>query len=94
MKHAPSSTLAFCDSYWDGEQFEMYVHGQKDPCALLPLDTFRAEFMGRQWGLDPEFLVYEGRPFTRDEALAVALLHDVLTRPFGTDGDLSLTAAL
>ena len=76
-------TLAFCDSYWDGEQFEMYTHGQKDPRALLPLDTFRAEFMGRQWGLGAEFLVYEGRPFTLDEGLAVTLLHDVLVRPTG-----------
>ena len=87
-------TLAFCDSYWDGEQFEMYVHGQKDPRALLPLNTFRAEFMGRQWGLDPEFLVYDGRPFTRDEALAVTLLHDVLTRPTGIADALSAAAAL
>ena len=76
-------TLAFCDSYWDGEQFEMYTHGQKDPRALLPLDSFRAEFMGRQWGLGAEFLVYEGRPFTLDEGLAVTLLHDVRVRPTG-----------
>lgn len=76
-------TLSFCDSYWDGEQFEGYTHGQKDPRALLPLDTFRAEFMGRQWGLGPEFLVYEGRPFTTEEGLAMTLLHDVLVRPSG-----------
>jgi len=76
-------TLSFCDSYWDGEQFEGYTHGQKDPRALLPLDTFRAEFMGRQWGLGPEFLVYENRPFTTEEGLAMTLLHDVLVRPAG-----------
>jgi enoyl-CoA hydratase/carnithine racemase len=87
-------TLAFCDSYWDGEQFEGYTAGQKDPRALLPLDSFRAEFMGRQFGLRPEFLVYEGRPFTPDEALAVTLLHDVMVRPSGLGEKLEKVAAV
>lgn len=87
-------TLAFCDSLWDGEQFEGYVQGQKDPRSLLPLDSFRAEFMGRQFGLLPEFLVYEGRPFTTDEALAVTLLHDVPVRATGLGDTLEKLSTL
>lgn len=46
--------LAYEDSYLDGEHFRGRV---KDSYMdLLPLDTFRAEFMGRQWGLMPFFL--------------------------------------
>lgn len=46
--------LAYEDAYLDGEHFRGHV---KD-CYLdlLSLDTFRAEFMGRQWGLMPYFL--------------------------------------
>lgn len=46
--------LAYDDSYLDGEHFR----GQVKDCYLdlLPLDTFRAEFMGRQWGIMPFFL--------------------------------------
>jgi hypothetical protein len=87
-------TLSFVDSYWDGEQFEGYLHGQKDPRGLLPLDSFRAEFMGRQWGLRPEFLVYEGRPFTTDEALSVTLLHNVLVRATGLGDKLGELSAI
>lgn len=87
-------TLAFCNSYWDGEQFEGYVHGKQDPGALLRLDSFRAEFMGRQFGLEPEFLVYEGRPFTTDEALAMTMLHDVLVRPLDLGDSLTRISAI
>jgi len=46
--------LAYDDSYLDGEHFRGRV---KDSYLdLLPLDTFRAEFMGRQWGIMPFFL--------------------------------------
>jgi hypothetical protein len=46
--------LAYEDSYLDGEHFR----GRVKDCYLdlLPLDTFRAEFMGRQWGIMPFFL--------------------------------------
>ena len=72
-------TLAFCDSYWNGEQFESYTAGDK---FELPLHAFRTEFMGYAHGLDAEFLCYEKRPFTLDEAIALAWLHGVEVRPF------------
>ncbi len=76
-------TLALADSYWDGEQF---AGGELagDPLKSLPLDAFRAEFMGRNFGVPCEFLAYERPPqWTYDHALAFSLLHDVRVRPCG-----------
>lgn len=85
-------TLSFCDSYWDGEQFEGYKFGEQKALELLPLDSFRAEFMGKQWGLRAEFLNYEKRPFTMSEAMSFVLLHDMYVRATGTDQHLDLPA--
>ncbi|MCC6446080.1 MAG: hypothetical protein IT210_21830 [Armatimonadetes bacterium] len=71
-------TLSFCDSYWDGEQFEHYTGGS----LSLPLHSFRTEFMGYAHGLNAEFLCYENRPFTFPEAIALAGLHSVEVRPY------------
>ncbi|MDH7482519.1 MAG: DUF6067 family protein [Armatimonadota bacterium] len=71
-------TLSFCDSYWDGEQFEVY---KADDKIEIPLDQFRTEFMGYAHGLDAQFLCYESRPFSFDEAIAIAWLHGVEVRP-------------
>jgi hypothetical protein len=87
-------TLSFADSYWDGEQFESLQYGQRAPLEVLPLDKFRAEFMGKQWGLAAEFLVYEKRPFTTEQALAFTMLHDVLVRPLDTGERLRLISRI
>ncbi len=76
-------TLAFATSYWDGEQFAPLRHGQFKPLEIVPLDAFRAEFMGKNAGIPADFLVYPGRPWLYEEALALALIHDVLPRPPG-----------
>lgn len=80
-------TLGWGTSSWDGEQLGSLSWDQggvveKMAYALdvLPLDAFRAEFMGRQWGVPSEFLCYE-RPYTTPQILTVTLLHDVLVRP-------------
>ena len=72
--------LAYEDAYLDGEHFSGQV---KDSYLdLLPLDTFRAEFMGRQWGIMPFFLPEFRSPYseqvepTRGLA-ALLMLHDV-----------------
>ncbi len=72
-------TLAFCDSFWNGEQFESLKASDK---FELPLHAFRTEFMGYAHGLDAEFLCYENRPFTLTEAIALAWVHGVEVRPF------------
>jgi len=74
-------TLGWATSSWDGEQFGSIPRGA-DVQALLPLDAFRCEFMGRQWGVPSEFLCYD-RPYTQHEAMAFTLLHDVLVRGSG-----------
>lgn len=76
-------TLSFCDSYYDGEQYESYTPADK---VEIPLDAFRAEFMGYAHGIDAEFLCYVNRPFTFDEAIAVAWLHGVEVRPLNMQG--------
>ncbi len=85
-------TLAWATSYWDGEQFGGISPG---PFALevIPLDAFRTEFMGHQWGVPAEFLCYD-KPFTYKEAYAFTLLHDVLIRGAGLSSSLKLESAL
>ncbi|PWU16107.1 MAG: hypothetical protein C5B50_14105 [Verrucomicrobia bacterium] len=72
-------TLSFCDSYWNGEQFESYTSKDK---FELPLHAFRTEFMGYAHGLNAEFLCYDKRPFTMQEAIALAWVHGVEVRPY------------
>ena len=77
-------TLAFADSYWDGEQF---AGGELSANLLerLPLACFRAEFMGKNFGVPCEFLAYERPPnWTIEHALAFTMLHDVRVRPHGS----------
>jgi hypothetical protein len=80
--------LAYEDGYLDGEQLvrrlpnatyiDRYVTA---PNAALTLDEFRAEFMGRQWGLVPFFYPksdpYGGGVAATDELLALLILHNV-----------------
>jgi hypothetical protein len=80
-------TLGWGTSSWGGEQLGSLSWDkggavEKRDYALdaLPLDAFRTEFMGRQWGVPSEFLCYE-RPYTTPQVLAVTLLHHVLVRP-------------
>jgi hypothetical protein len=87
-------TLAFVHSYWDGEQFG---GGELagDPLQKLSLASFRAEFMGKNFGVPCEFLVYERPPdWTVDHALAFTLLHDVRVRPLGFGAMLEKLAAI
>ena len=71
-------SLGWATSTWDGEQFGGMVRGPHFD-EVLPLDAFRTEFMGQQWGVPAEFLCYN-RPYTQRESLAFTLLHDVLVR--------------
>ena len=87
-------TLAFCHSYWDGEQFG---GGELagDPLKKLPLESFRAEFMGWNFGVPSEFLVYERPPeWTYERALSFTLLHGVLVRPYVRSPKLELISKI
>lgn len=84
-------TLAFATSYWDGEQLGGIAQG---PWALdvLPMEAFRCEFMGHQWGVPAELLCY-GRPYTYSQAMSFSLLHDVLVRG-SLNGSLEMESKL
>ncbi len=87
-------TLAFAHSYWDGEQFATSA-APKGAAGRLSLDAFRAEFMGRNFGVPCEFLAYERPPqWTVDHALALSMLHDVRVRPHGTGAILDRMALI
>jgi hypothetical protein len=80
-------TLGWGTSSWGGEQLGSLswdeggaVEKHEYALDVLPLDAFRGEFMGRQWGVPSEFLCYE-RPYTTPQVLAITLLHHVLVRP-------------
>ena len=86
------ATLAFVHSYWDGEQLATTTG--PDIRRALDLDSFRAEFMGRNHGVPCEFLCYPvpGK-WTYDDAIALTLVHDVFVRPCGF-GNADFFAAL
>ncbi len=72
------------DAYLDGEQFAGLVEDSYPD--VLPLDAFRAEFMGRQWGVAPFFLPELKPPWSeRVEPtrgmMALLMLHDVSLWP-------------
>jgi hypothetical protein len=49
--------LSFADSMLDGEQYQATTQDPKDDyLGIVPLDKWRAENTGRQWGLFPFFL--------------------------------------
>lgn len=85
-------TLGWGTSTWGGEQIDAIKPPVKT-LDILPMDAFRTEFMGRQWGLPAEFLVYDGMPYYAKDVLAYTLLHGVLIRPGAPDA-LERTSAL
>ncbi len=76
-------TLAFVDSYYDGEHLIWDDKFKTDPAGTIGLDAFRAEFMGRNFGVPAEF-------YCKAEALAFPLIHGVRPRP-NSDVPKSLT---
>jgi len=77
-------TLGWGTSTWGGEQIDT-IKPPVRTLDILPLDAFRTEFMGRQWGIPSEFLVYDGMPYYAEDMLAYTLLHGVLIRPSGEE---------
>jgi len=85
-------TLGFGTSSWGGEQIDA-IKGPVATLDAVPMDAFRTEFMGRQWGVPAEFLVYDGQPYYAKDVLAYTLLHGVLIRP-GSPDSIERIAAL
>jgi hypothetical protein len=79
--------LAFADGMWIGEHLRSVPH---KPDAL-PLDRFRAEFMGHNLGIPADLLYYKLRDY--DASVAIALLHDVPVRS-EKDADFDIIAGI
>ncbi|NPV46384.1 MAG: LamG domain-containing protein [Armatimonadetes bacterium] len=83
--------LAYEDSYLDGEHFRGVV---KDSYLdLMSLDTFRAEYMGRQWGIMPFFLPEFDQERARQVEptrglMALLMLHDTAVWPIWCNADV------
>ena len=72
--------LAWATSYYDGEHLYVYKPKAKHVMDMIPLDMFRTEFMGHQWGVPADFLSYEHLVGEYRTSFAFTLLHDVLAR--------------
>jgi len=66
--------LSYVTSYWVGEHMPAAAFKPD----VLPLDRFRTEFMGANWGVPSDMLFYTMRDYRKCCALAV--LHDVPVR--------------
>jgi hypothetical protein len=83
--------FAFEDAYLDGENFRV---GLGDTyTGVVPMDYWRAELMGRQWGLAPYFLnEYGGQNRLKDAPntnyISLLLLHDIQPWAASAGGDV------
>ena len=73
-------TLAFADSYFDGENIQARLTDKN--MTFLNMDAFRTEYMGRNYGIPANFVAMpnEGRSIEGLESLT--LLHNVHTRAY------------
>ncbi len=71
-------TLAFCDSYYDGENIQRMLTDAD--MSFLNLAAFRAEYTGINFGLPTNFLSYTGGGRTIEGLESLSLLHNVHTR--------------
>ncbi len=85
-----ASTLAYATSYWNGEQLPQAPGGYIPD--VLPLDMFRAMFMGRQWGTAAELLHYRLGGYA--PCFAISLLHDVPVRAHASRENLDLMSTV
>jgi hypothetical protein len=85
--------LAWGTSYWTGEQLSPIT---SDNSSRLPLDRFRTDMIGTQWGVPAEFLHYmlfhNYQPDDYRKSWAVPLLNDVPVRPHISLDDILSTA--
>jgi len=78
--------LAYEDGYLDGETLRASMIGKDNYMDVLPLDKWRAEYTGRQWGPIPIFLpefdaVHSKEVEPTRGLAALLLLHDVTVWP-------------
>ena len=80
-------TLAYCDSYYDGENIQnaliKAVTENRGLTSFLSLPAFRTEYMGKNLGLIDQFIAYSNPDigWTIEKLCALTLIHDVVPRP-------------
>jgi len=67
--------LAWATTYWNGEQ----LRANDSILDALPLERFRTEFMGYNWGVPADLLYYKLKNYR--QSVALAILHNVPVRP-------------
>lgn len=69
------ATLAFADSYFDGENIQPSL--KENGIEFLNLEAFRTEYMGRNLGLPTMFFAYTHEGFNISLITSISLLHNV-----------------
>lgn len=71
--------LSFCDMYYDGENIQDMLH--KDDMSFLNYASFRAEYMGCNFGIPTNFIAYATPDRPIEILSALTLPHNVHCRP-------------
>ena len=71
------ATLAFADSYFDGENLQDFM---RENIRNMRLDTFRTEFMGRNMGIPCNFISYTSENMTIEKLAGLTMIHSVFPR--------------
>ncbi|MBI4027761.1 MAG: hypothetical protein HY360_22435 [Verrucomicrobia bacterium] len=94
-----SPVMAWADNCWDGETIlgekrhgESATKGTHLLDFLTP-DMFRAQFMGRPWGVSTEFISYYV-PYPYRQQFAMTLLHDIPIRSHNSESALRFLSSL
>ena len=94
-----TATLAWATGNWDGETILGEDRRGASPVKgdfilnYLPLEGFRAQFMGKNWGVHTEFVDYYV-PYPYEQQYALTMLHDVPIRPHISPPKLEFQARL
>ncbi len=73
-------SIGFTHIGWTGENIQYKL--LKEGATEIPLDYFRTEYTGRNFGVPQELIAYENRPkWTFEQACAFAIIHGILPRP-------------
>lgn len=78
------ATLAFADSYIDGENIQGML---QESIENMRLDSFRAEYMGLNMGLPAAFISYTNAETGIEKIAGVGLLHNIYPRASINDLD-------
>jgi len=88
---------AFADSMLDGEQYQGARNPKEDYLNVIPLDKWRAEHTGRQWGVVPFFLTEFTGPerlqaLPAERLMGLMLTHDIAPWPTWCNSDAVFAA--